>query len=42
MTGSAATGPSVNILLGQEDFFERYRIKFEKDHDVFEVTISRK
>lgn len=32
----------VNILLGQEVFFERFRIKFEKDHDAFEVTPSRK
>ena len=30
--------PNVNILLGQEVFFENYRIKFEKDHDTFEVT----
>lgn len=29
---------NVNILLGQEVFFENYRIKFEKDHDTFEVT----
>jgi hypothetical protein len=25
-------------LLGQEGFFDTYRIKFEKDHDTFEVT----
>jgi len=30
--------PSVDILLGQEDFFECFRIKFEKDHDVFELS----
>ncbi len=30
--------PSVDILLGQEDFFECFRIKFEKDHDVFELN----
>ncbi len=29
---------SVDILLGQEDFFECFRIKFEKDHDTFELT----
>ncbi len=34
--------PSVDILLGQEDFFERFRIKFEKDHNVFELTLSPK
>ncbi|MEI6304753.1 MAG: retropepsin-like aspartic protease [Candidatus Taylorbacteria bacterium] len=32
--------PSVDILLGQEDFFECFRIKFEKDHDVFELSPS--
>ena len=30
--------PAVDILLGQEGFFENFRIKFEKDHDVFEIT----
>ena len=34
--------PSVDILLGQEDFFECFRIKFEKDHDTFELTVSPK
>ncbi|TSC84504.1 MAG: hypothetical protein G01um101417_169 [Parcubacteria group bacterium Gr01-1014_17] len=34
--------PSVDILLGQEDFFERFRVKFEKDHDVFELSPSPK
>jgi hypothetical protein len=32
----------VPVLLGQEAFFDRYRIKFEKDHDTFEITPSRK
>ena len=30
--------PSVDILLGQEDFFECFRIKFEKDRDTFELS----
>ena len=30
----------VPILLGQEGFFDRYRIKFEKDHDTFEIADS--
>jgi hypothetical protein len=30
--------PSVDILLGQEDFFECFRIKFEKDRDIFELS----
>ncbi|MEK7558605.1 MAG: hypothetical protein AAB507_02145 [Patescibacteria group bacterium] len=28
----------IPILLGQEGFFDNYRIKFEKDHDTFEIT----
>jgi hypothetical protein len=28
----------IPVLLGQEAFFDRYRIKFEKDHDTFEIT----
>ncbi|MDO8590973.1 MAG: retropepsin-like aspartic protease, partial [bacterium] len=34
--------PSVDILLGQEDFFECFRIKFEKDHDKFELSLAPK
>lgn len=30
--------PNVDILLGQEGFFDKLRIKFEKDHDTFEIT----
>jgi len=28
----------VPVLLGQEGFFDRYRVKFEKDHDIFEIV----
>jgi hypothetical protein len=28
----------VPVLLGREGFFDRYRIKFEQDHDTFEIT----
>jgi hypothetical protein len=31
---------SVDVLLGQEDFFECFRIKFEKDHDTFDLSLS--
>lgn len=31
----------VPVLLGQEAFFDRYRTKFEKDHDTFEITPAR-
>ena len=34
--------PSVGILLGQEGFFDLHRIKFEKDHDTFEVASVKK
>jgi len=33
--------PTVGLLLGQEGFFDLHRIKFEKDHDTFEID-SRK
>ena len=32
----------VPILLGREGFFDRYRIKFEQAHDVFEVYRSNR
>lgn len=32
----------VPVLLGREGFFDRYRIKFEQDHDAFEITPSRR
>ena len=34
--------PTVSLLLGQEGFFDKYRIKFEKDHDIFEVIPVKK
>lgn len=34
--------PSVGILLGQEGFFDQHRIKFEKDHDTFEIISVEK
>jgi hypothetical protein len=36
-----ADSPSVDVLFGQEEFFDAYRIRFEKDHDVFELQASR-
>ena len=32
---------NVNILLGQEIFFDTFKIKFEKDHDTFELIESK-
>jgi hypothetical protein len=34
--------PSVDILLGQDNFFECFRIKFEKDRGVFELSLPPK
>ena len=34
--------PTVGLLLGQEGFFDQYRIKFEKDHDTFEINPVKK
>ena len=34
--------PNVDILIGQEGFFDTYRVKFEKDHDVFEIAKSNR
>ena len=33
---------SFSSLLGQEGFFDQHRIKFEKDHNVFEINPVRK
>jgi hypothetical protein len=30
--------PYVGVLLGQEGFFDKNKIKFEKDHDTFEIN----
>lgn len=34
--------PNVDILLGREVFFEIFRVKFEMDHDTFEVIKSHR
>ena len=31
----------IPVLLGREGFFDKYRIRFEQDHDIFEITPSR-
>jgi hypothetical protein len=31
----------VPVLLGREGFFDLYRIKFEQDHDIFEIVSTR-
>jgi len=36
------TEANIPILLGQEGFFDHSRIRFEKDHDVFEITRSNR
>ena len=32
----------VSGILGQEGFFDAFRIKFEKDHDTFEIVPARR
>ena len=32
----------VAAILGQDGFFDSYRIKFEKDHNVVEITLVKK
>jgi len=34
--------PNVGILLGEEEFFDTHRIKFEKDHNTFEINPVKK
>jgi hypothetical protein len=34
--------PNVGLLLGQEGFFDKFRIRFEKDHDTFEIIPIKK
>lgn len=33
---------SAGALIGQEGFFDQYKIKFEKDHDSFEIVPVKK
>lgn len=33
---------AVDIILGQDGFFDRFKIRFEKDHNVFEINPSKK
>jgi len=33
---------TVGLLLGQSGFFDKCRIKFEKDHDAFEIDLAKK
>jgi len=32
----------ISGILGQEGFFDAFRIKFEKDHDTFEINPTRR
>lgn len=36
-----ADSPYIGALLGQEGFFDFHRIKFEKDHNIFEINPVR-
>ena len=30
--------PHISAILGQDGFFDSFRIKFERDHNIFEIT----
>lgn len=34
--------PGATAILGQEGFFDAYRIKFERDHNIIEITPVKK
>lgn len=34
--------PTVGVILGQEGFFDEFRIKFERDDGTFEITLVRR
>ncbi len=42
VTAGFTDAPGVNAILGQEDFFDAFRIKFERDCDMIEISPSRK
>jgi len=42
ITAGFVTSPGVAAILGQDGFFDAYKIKFEKDHGIIEVIPNRK
>jgi hypothetical protein len=34
--------PAADAILGQEGFFDAFKIKFEKDHNIIEITPSKR
>ncbi len=38
-TAGFVNSNSVSAILGQEDFFDKFRIKFERDHGIIEVGL---
>jgi hypothetical protein len=40
ITAGFIDSPAVDVLLGQADFFELFRIRFEKDRGTFELSFS--
>lgn len=37
LTAGFTNAPGVSAILGQAGFFDRYRVAFEKDRDIFEI-----
>lgn len=42
VTAGFVNSPGVAIILGQDGFFDSFRIKFEKDHGTIEITPVKK
>lgn len=42
ITAGFIESDAVGVILGQEGFFDLHRIKFEKDHNTFEITPVRR
>lgn len=38
VTAGFVDSPGVAVILGQDGFFDAYKIKFEKDHGIIEIT----
>ena len=41
ITAGFVSSAGVAAILGQEDFFDSFRIKFERDHGVIEINLTK-
>jgi len=42
ITTGFTDAPGVFAILGQDGFFDAFKIKFEKDHDIIEIIPTKK